>query len=131
MGGSSPLVMEDSDLEEGKPGRQTHHMGQYGQRHVVRLNDPNYMPCHLVITILATAGGGTDALGFRHQGKISEDLGFEQPASALMRSPVCHPQCGYNDWEKSGGGCANEEEAALGDGGPRNEVERRQNSGPG
>ena len=32
--------MEDSDLEEGTPGRQIHHMGQHGQRHGVRLNDP-------------------------------------------------------------------------------------------
>ena len=26
--------------------------------------------------------------------------GVGQPASALMGSPVCHPQCGYNDWKK-------------------------------
>ena len=70
MGRSSPLVMEDNDLEEGKPGGQTHHMGQHGQRHGVRLNEiTNYMPCHLVITRLASACGGTDALG------LSEDLG--------------------------------------------------------
>ena len=68
-------VMEDSDLEEGKPGRQIHHMGQHGQRHGVRLNDPNYMSCHLVITRLATACGGTDALRLRNQREISEDLG--------------------------------------------------------
>ena len=36
MDKSSSLVMEDNDLEEGKPGRQTHHMGQHGQRHGVR-----------------------------------------------------------------------------------------------
>ena len=36
MGRSSQLVTEDSDLEEGKPGRQTHHMGQHG----FRLNEP-------------------------------------------------------------------------------------------
>ena len=92
MGRSSPLVMEDSDLEEGKPGRQTHHMSQRGQRHGVRLNDPNYMPFHLVVTKLATACGGSDALGLRHQREINKDLGVEQQESALMRSPICHPQ---------------------------------------
>ena len=69
--------MEDSDLEEVKPGRQTHHKGQYGQCHGVRLNDPNYMPCHLVITILATAIGGTDALGLTSE-KSANTWGVEQ-----------------------------------------------------
>ena len=98
MGRSSQLVTEDSDLEEGKSGRQTHHMEQHGQRHVDQLNDPNYMPCNLVITRLATAGGGTDALAQKINQRRT--YGVEQPASAHMRHPVCHPQCGYNDWKR-------------------------------
>ena len=70
---------------------------------MVRLNDPNYMPCHLVITRLAAGeptrwDSGTSEKSAKTWGRV------EQPASALVRSPVCHPQCRYNDLEKSGGG---------------------------
>ena len=98
--------MEDSDLEEGTPGRQIHHMGQHGQRHGVRLNDPQIHAMSLSnYEIGYRVSGNRRGSRLRHQRKKSaKTWGIEQPAAALMRSPVCHPQCGYNDWKKSGGG---------------------------
>ena len=58
MDKSRPLVMEDLNLREGKPGTKPHHMGGIAQHRAMLLDH---------VDILATVCGVTDKFGPRHQ----------------------------------------------------------------
>ena len=51
------------------------------------------MPCHLVITRSAAACVEPTRRDSGRSEKSAKTWGVEQPASALMESSVCHPQC--------------------------------------